>query len=451
MKLSNYNFLVEIEDGKTLAYNALRNGLCMVNEEIKKVLQNFDENFYSKLDEDLKNELLRGGFVVPDQLDEIHLIKVRRNLQNYSTQGIALTICPTLDCNLRCKYCYESLPLSYMSKKVQDDLLEWVKKRMDQKTRAFFVCWYGGEPLLAFDVIENLSREFISLCDENKIKYSADIITNGTLLDSEKVEKLKQLKVNFIQVTLDGFKEAHDKRRPFKDGKGSYDMIIKNLSKIGGLIRVSLRVNIDTTNVEESLDFVSELINEEWFKNGNFDIHFGYIKKYTESCGCEVSETLKPNDFWKLNLKLNEILETKGIGYPIYPDISTGCTATNINSYVVGPEGEFYKCWNNVDDKAKTSGSIYNAEPEPIFYEYLLSGFEEFAECLKCKCLPICGGGCVDARVRIKKGEYGVKDCSMWKFFMEENLKRYFMWWWKEKEKESKKEKESQIETKEGK
>ena len=81
-----------------------------------------------------------------------------------------------------------------MSKDIQDKIVEYVRRQVSTISQ-LSVNWYGGEPLLAIDVIESLTEHFLKICKENNITYSSTIITNGYLLDMETVNRLIEYQI----------------------------------------------------------------------------------------------------------------------------------------------------------------------------------------------------------------------------------------------------------------
>lgn len=430
MKFSNYNFFYQLNEENYLAYNALKNGLAVVKSDIAEKLIEQDWYKLKTIEPNVLNELTRGGFLISEGFVEWDLIKTRFRMSQFSQNGMALTITPTTDCNLKCKYCYEpeSGPIK-MNDQVIQAITEYVKRRLKNRDRYLSVTWYGGEPLLYPEIIEKLSHEFIRLCRNYKADYSAYIITNGTLLNRPLAEKLKKLKVKGAQITLDGECSAHDQRRPYKDGSGSFKVILENLKQICTIMNIALRVNVDKTNCSQLLPFYKQLVNEGWFfKNKKNEVYFGHVRKYTTSCKCESQECLLSNEYWKEVLELNRFLRSKGLHYYPYPSLSLGCGANSISHYVIGPEGELYKCWNNVGDKSYAIGSIFtDPELNSIYLNYLNAFDYIDDDCKKCKVFPLCNGGCVDLQIRLKTGEYKRKECSCWKFYLEEALKDFYL------------------------
>lgn len=431
MKQSMYNFFYKLEDGNFLAFNALMNGLAVVRPDVMEAIDSLNPGETPSLSKEQLVEMEKGGFVCRDDFDEYSILVIRKNMQQYTKDGLGLTIAPTLKCNLACPYCYEPPSSAAMNDEVTTGIVDFLKKHIDSGIRYFKSSWFGGEPLLCIDTIEKLSSEFISICEANKVYYTSYIITNGVLFTRDMAERLKKLKVGGAQITIDGLKEIHDTRRPFRNGKGSFDRIWQNVKDAVGVIPISLRVNIDTNNAKHLVTFLNSLKEEEWFKEyygDMFSIHYGYVKKYTSTCRCSKEESLKAGDFWDNELKLYKYLGRHGFGYDKYPSISSGCGATTLNSYVVGPEGELYKCWNHIGHPENVVGDIFHqVTPNSLYIDYLMESFDKDDECRECKYLPICMGGCVDIRVKAKRGEFDEKDCSGWRFYLADALKEYYL------------------------
>ena len=105
-----------------------------------------------------------------------------------------------------------------MSLEIQDSLIKFVKKNIT-KFSSMEVRWFGGEPLEALDVVENLSNAFIRMCRAAKRKYTSSMTTNGYNLTLENFRKLYNLNVYAYQITIDGIRSTHDDLRILKNGE----------------------------------------------------------------------------------------------------------------------------------------------------------------------------------------------------------------------------------------
>src|SRR5699024_5938565 len=122
---------------------------------------------------------------------------------------------PTLSCNFGCPYCYEEPKSGFMSEEVQKSILDMITEAAKRR-KDISVTWYGGEPLIAKDIIFNMSEKIINICEENDCDYSSYIVTNGYLVTDEIIENFKKYKITGAQITIDGPPEIHNSRRFLK-------------------------------------------------------------------------------------------------------------------------------------------------------------------------------------------------------------------------------------------
>lgn len=134
----------------------------------------------------------------------------------------------TKACNLACKYCFEEKAEPERKWSV-DELVSFFKWQAKKRNREHFqenslIVFMGGEPLLRRELIEEIIRK------TEGMPFDFGLQTNGTLLDKINDYTLGRLKL--LSVSVDGTKEMHDKNRLFKDGKGSYDIVMKNVRAV---------------------------------------------------------------------------------------------------------------------------------------------------------------------------------------------------------------------------
>ena len=206
MKLSRYNFLKRYDD-TTIFFNAATCALAVVDENFLRVLEDVKNNSYDEknYDSQLIADMKSSGCLIEDDVDELERLEFYRNLAKYDMTNFGLTIAPTLDCNFRCKYCFEAHPKGKMNSETQAALIKFVESRIE-RVKNFSVTWYGGEPLLAKEIIWHLSEKFLELCEKFSIEYEAFIVTNASLLEDSDVEQFKKYNINGAQITIDGVK-----------------------------------------------------------------------------------------------------------------------------------------------------------------------------------------------------------------------------------------------------
>ena len=403
-KLSKYNFTFPYPkktNGKeqTVMYNTLTGAIALIEADKYEQYRQFAENGTPVSNEDLLKDLKLGGYVVDGDFDELSALKYKLQASRFGTTNLGLTIAPTSDCNFRCIYCYEkdSIKPVTMSEQTQDELIAFIKRYVPT-IKGFRVSWYGGEPLLAIDIIEKLSDTFLKLCEEHKIQYSASMVTNGYLLTPEKVEKLHGLKVEDIQVTLDGAAEDHDRRRFLKGGLPTFDKIIENLcvSKDNLPKQVSIRINADRHNVDR-VDNVVRILREKGLEGKVFP-YLAMVENHNDAYND--NSCLHTNEFSQCEF---DFITRNGLDIVDRTPRQIGnyCGADRCGSLVVNADGRLYKCWNEIGIEACSVGTLKDGiRQSPRFFDYMLYDSTEDPKCRDCRFLPVCMGGCPNKRLQ---------------------------------------------------
>ena len=397
MKLSKYNFFLKSDkQDEYIAYNSLSGALALLeSENYNKIIEH--KNSLNNINDELIKSLKEGGFIIEDSFDELQFISLGMNREKYSDRHLGLTIAPTSDCNFRCAYCYEkdSITNSYMNEETQENIINLVNQNSSYISE-LSVTWYGGEPLLAMDIIEKLSIQFMKICEENDIEYNAGIITNGYYLSKENVQKLNKYKVTTIQVTIDGDEKIHNKRRPHKDGSGTYAKIIGNLVENYDIIEpLVMRINTDKSNMNSPYKVVDDLIS-----NNLQEKVTPYIGLIENDNDCYSSSLcMNREEFSEIDFEFDEVLKKKGFKLNIlkrYPArINTACGADRLNTYVINANGDLYKCWSDIGIIERKIGNINEETPiSKNLLDYILYDPTKNIKCKECKVLPLCMGGC---------------------------------------------------------
>ncbi|MDD5494137.1 MAG: radical SAM protein [Dehalococcoidia bacterium] len=348
-------------------------------------------------------------------------LKLISALDKYNRDCSNLTIIPTLDCNFRCTYCYEKDRIKpvYMTDETENALIEFIEQK-SKGGKELRIQWFGGEPLLAYERIVSISRKINKL----NINYESAIITNGYLLNLEKIELLKELKIDKIQITIDGMEETHNKRRPHLRDHKTYNTILNNIETLFDYtksnninIKLDIRINVDNQNKKE----YSQSYKELKLRFPLAIVYPGIVKNdalTTDRCN-NLSCAFSRKDTSEFYLEQYNTSAEVGLDYyPTWYGIA-GCTATRFNDFVVGPQGEIYACWHNVGDDKMIMGNIHNGEviSNHILFTRFLEGIDPFEndKCKNCFYLPICGGGCPYDRILNKYYGQHIETCTMHK------------------------------------
>lgn len=398
LKHSRYNITVREDDGNgILIYNGLSGAFAKltVDEYEKFRSLNFNEN-----DTELIENLKKGAFVIPKDFNELEYIKERYETLKYDASKLGLVIAPTMRCNLSCIYCYQDRSefdaYPVMSDNIQRALISFVKSIISENgVKTLSVLWYGGEPLLGFSVIKNLTREFLKITDEYGINYVASMVTNGTLITPRVANELYNLKVRAFQITLDGDRDTHNKKRIYKNGKGTFDKIIEAIKTLSEYkdVAVAIRVNVDE-EVVKNLDRLLDTIEEGGLKN-KVRIYFSKLEEYEHSSHNWHCYIKNLQDYSEIEKHLYKKLVGRKFGLSIYPFPKyLPCGAVRkYGNICIDPEGYIYKCWHEVGIKEKSVGHVSSGFNERL-NKWLSYTPLKFEDCESCKLLPVCMGGC---------------------------------------------------------
>ena len=179
LKPSRFNVLLEDDQ---LAFNSSTCALVRFNNSFRKILQNPNSTL-SQQDNLLRDQMISCGFLVPFDRDELSTLR-SRYLQSQSNRDIlALTIMPTDSCNFNCFYCFQDKKSIHMSSDTANALLNFIDSNLSG-VKTLKVTWFGGEPLLALNLIHSLSDSLCRLAKRHSCDYEAFIITNGYLLNN---------------------------------------------------------------------------------------------------------------------------------------------------------------------------------------------------------------------------------------------------------------------------
>lgn len=439
MKLSQFNVVApSFFEGTTLLYNSLTGSFLSLAEapfqEVVSILERVAETGdpFTVEGQELATTLVEAGFIVPEEIDERAVVRARYR-QSAATQGISLTIAPTVGCNFACTYCFQEHPTRRMSAENIAAIQKHVADRLDTAS-GLYVMWFGGEPLLAFDVIRELSAYFTKACAEAGLPFRQSMITNGLLLRDERLEHFcKQDNVNFVQITLDGPPAVHDDRRRRANGGPTFRKIIDNIKAAAGRLPISVRINVDRSNADH-LEELVQLLGDEGLRD-LISPYLGHVLPYTSVCG-EVEQVAFTNEeFAELEANFQLMLFEGGfrpsVGLP-KPRFGNFCVADHPQGGVLAPDNLVFRCWNETTAPPEQAsgrlcgGSVEASEVQTSnrarWDEYDPHGFEA---CQACIVQPLCQGGCPwEAR---KNPVSGPGHCTPLRYNLPDRLRLYHM------------------------
>ena len=238
--------------GHKYVYDRHTNSLVRLTEDEYDELVRVEKRELPSEQSDVIKKYQASGLFIPNVVEKIEHPSTAILEQYMNTRIKQLTLQVTQQCNLRCEYCsFSGIYENWRTHASQRMSFETAKKAIDfylERTSSLAdigIAFYGGEPLLEFELIKKCV-EYAKSCVEGK-RILFNITTNGTLLTDEVVDFFAEN--NFaLSISLDGSKAEHDVNRKFANGSGSFDIIVDNLNKIRGRYpEYEKRVQIMTT------------------------------------------------------------------------------------------------------------------------------------------------------------------------------------------------------------
>ncbi len=318
-------------------------------------------------------------------------------------------------CNLNCIYCfigdkrYEKTTLSF---EVAKKALHRVSAIKDGVKRVVF---HGSEPLMNYQLIKDIVNYGNKI--DKEIKFS--IQTNGTLLNSEVIDFLVEKKV-YIGISLDGLEENHNKTRPFKNGRGSYDKVISNIIEVlkkqgrASIITVVTKYNVNDLEKIVTLGkkigiqeiaFNPVLSNDKTIIPNENELTYNFIKT-TENYFSDLVHNVQTPRLDHPKRYLSMILHNKN-----YTNSCLVCSAGPTNPLIaLDVDGTLYPCDHFWGEKTFAIENIENiAIDEACSSNRNFRNNIEFGnilECSNCEWKRICSGGCPGGRIISNKAQY---------------------------------------------
>lgn len=311
------------------------------------------------------------------------------------------------DCNLACKYCFaeegeyhggRSLMSYEVGRKALDFLIANSGNRVNLE-----VDFFGGEPLMNFQVVKDLVAYGRSQEKEHNKKFRFTLTTNGMLLNDEVMEFANREMANVV-LSVDGRKEVHDFMRPTRNGKGSYDLIIDKFKKMAEL-RNQTNYYVRGTFTHYNLDFSKDVLHLA-------DLGFKQISAEPVVAPDTQPYAIKEEDLPKLfeeyDLLAREMVEREkaGKGFNFFHfmiDLTGGpCLYKRLSGcgsgteyLAVTPWGDLYPCHQFVGMEEFKLGNVdAGIEKQELVDEFKFCNVYAKDKCKDCFARFYCSGGC---------------------------------------------------------
>jgi len=375
---------------------------------------------------DIHTALEELGFIVPDIAQESAAMKDYMKGCDELSNKLSLLVVLNLSCNLACPYCFEGAVKGpyFMLGETENDLVNFIEGNIVDKTKEISVTFYGGEPLLSIDAIIRISDRLNDLASNKGLRFSFNLVTNGTLLTGQVVRRLKPLGLVGAKVTLDGPRSTHNASRPFRSGEGSFDIIIKNLKQVCQDIGIQIGGNYARSNYAEFpklLDYIAcEGLTPDVIKSVKFVPVTAANKSFALKDDAEWC--MSNNEQWVLEagVFLREAIMKRGFKTQLMkPSL---CVIESKNYFIVNYNSDLYKCPGFIGKEDFKIGTL--KEGCKKYSDVYSLNIWKNEECLSCSYLPLCFGGCRYMRF-IAKGDVAGVDCR--KDYYDSSLKAFVL------------------------
>jgi uncharacterized protein len=175
---------------------------------------------------------------------------MRLLLELYRLIFFELIILPTEKCNFRCTYCYEDFAVGRMPPHIVKGLKSLISTRVPQ-LKGMTISWFGGEPLLAKNVILDIGTHAFEECQKHGVSFSSGFTTNGYLLTEKLLGQFLAISHSNFQITLDGDAEWHNKTRLAANHRPTFQKIWSNIvmfKKFEKTFQVTIRMHLHKYN-----------------------------------------------------------------------------------------------------------------------------------------------------------------------------------------------------------
>lgn len=409
MKLSRFNLWVEDYPcaGQNLLFNTRTQALIRVDDELKKDLRKLSglpHLAYSlKLKEKFKL-LKENGIIVADEKEDADKLKdffrqLKHDSHNLTFEATILT---TYSCNFRCVYCFEEEVREnvFLEQTTSDLIVKWLINRAEKKGfKRISLVYYGGEPLLNVKPIYDISWQMKEWAENNGVGFEFAIITNGSLINPPLIDKLISVGLNYLRLTLDGYRDAHNKKRPFSGGKPSFDVIVNNIKEVIDKVNVGLAGNFDYENLE-SLPMLLDYLEEE-----------GLLYKLKRVAFAPLAPRLGPRDnpgaielsnclsffdkggLFEEAINMKQELMRRGVKVKTGLAINACPLTMEDGGVTIDPKGLIYKCNSLLGYQEFFVGHVREEEFNHNYENFLnVDAWNKCAE--DCPFVPVCQGGC---------------------------------------------------------
>ena len=407
-KNNGYNIVLDVNSG----------AIHVVDDTTYDIIALYEEKDLPEIQAELKDkypeELISECYEEVKELAEDGQLFTKDEYEDYimdfkKRQTVVKALCLHIahDCNLACRYCFAEGGEYHgrrelMSYEVGKAALDFLIANSGNR-RNLEVDFFGGEPLMNFQVVKDLvayGREQEKIHNKN---FRFTLTTNGVLLNDEVMEFANKEMANVV-LSIDGRKEVNDHMRPFRNGKGSYDLIVPKFQKFAES-RHQDKYYVRGTFTHFNQDFSQDVLHLA-------DLGFKQISVEPVVAPPEEEYAIREEDLPKLFAEYDalaaEMVERKKSGrdfnfFHFMIDLEGGpCVAKRLSGcgsgteyLAVTPWGDLYPCHQFVGNEEFKMGTVFEGvKNTELRDEFKCCNVYAKKKCRECFARFYCSGGC---------------------------------------------------------
>ena len=407
-KNNGYNIVLDVNSGSVhvvdeIVYDMIPMYENMSLEEISaKLVDKYSADDIKEAYEEI-TELKEAGSLFTEDIYENYIDSFKNR------QPVVKALCLHIahDCNLACQYCFAEEGeyhgrRALMSFEVGKKALDFLVANSGSR-RNLEVDFFGGEPLMNWEVVKQLVEYGRSIEEANNKKFRFTLTTNGVLLNDDILDFVNKEMGNIV-LSTDGRKEVHDRMRPFRNGKGSYDLIMPKFKKVADS-RNQTNYYVRGTFTHYNLDFSNDVLSLA-------DQGFKQISVEPVVASPEDAYALRTEDLHQIFEEYDKLAvemikrEKEGRGFNFFHfmiDLTGGpCVYKRLSGcgsgteyLAVTPWGDLYPCHQFVGNEDFLLGNVDDGiVRKNICEEFKQCNVYSKPKCKDCFAKLFCSGGC---------------------------------------------------------
>ena len=420
-KYGSYYMLMDVNTLDVYVLNEIENNIVKAfgQYNVKEELYGLKKKLKGTVVKQTINDLIENG-ILKNTIEN----NIKKTLARYDINIInSIDLLISEDCNLACKYCYvkngqyqgkSDLMFVDIGKKAVDFLIQKSGDRND-----LFLCFFGGEPLLNFEVLKAVVTYALEKGETNNKLFHFTMTTNGILLTDDIVEFIGKHRFK-VTISIDGDKTSHNKNRPIPKRGDSYTTLINNLKKLDRHhVSYAARTTVSSYTKDKVADNFEHLASLG-FKRIHIENAYSPKGKAFFSKADDIEET--KNQFSLIAEKIIEKIESKMVSdiepnpFPLKKIVNkrktTRSCLAGLGYVAVDVRGDIYLCHRLVGEKDFLLGNVVNGHYKTNLLQKMVSELDvdNRESCKKCWARYICGGGCYAINYVFNKDIYAATE-----------------------------------------